>query len=244
MRMLLGVASMIAAAQISSSTERSILAAVEAGNPAALALLEKVVNINSGTHNFAGVRAVGDVFARELERLGFRTTWVDGAPFRRAGHLVAAHPGSGPKFLLIGHLDTVFETDSPFQKFQRLDGNKARGPGIIDMKGGDVIIVAARKALKSAGALDRMNVVVVRTGAEEDSGGPRPLALQGLVEAAHVAEYALGFEDGPGDPKFAVTARRGTSSWKLEVKARTGHSSQIFRADIGYGANYELARIL
>jgi glutamate carboxypeptidase len=241
--MLLG-ASLIVAAQIGSSTDRNVIAAVDAGNASALALLEKVVNLNSGTHNFAGVRAVGDVFAREFEGLGFRTRWVDGAPFKRAGHLVAEHPGPGPKILLIGHLDTVFETDSPFQKFQRLDGNRARGPGIIDMKGGDVIIVAALKALKSAGVLDRMHVVVVMTGDEEDSGDPQALARQALVDAAKGAEYALGFEDGPGDPKYAVTARRGTSSWKLEVKGRTGHSSQIFRPDIGYGANYELARIL
>src|SRR5262245_38335875 len=243
MRILL-CAALIAAAQISSSAERSIVSAVEAGNPAALALLEKVVNINSGTHNFAGVRAVGDVFRKEFDDLGFKTTWVDGAAFKRAGHLVAEHPGKGPRMLLIGHLDTVFEKDSPFQTFQRLDGNKARGPGIIDMKGGDVIIVAALKALKSAGVLDQMNLVVVMTGDEEDSGDPQALARKALVDAAQGAEYALGFEDGPGDPKFAVIARRGTSSWKLDVTGRTGHSSQIFRPDLGYGANYELARIL
>jgi glutamate carboxypeptidase len=84
----------------------------------------------------------------------------------------------------------------------------------------------------------------VMTGDEEDSGDPQAAARAALVDAAKGAEYALGFEDGPGDPKFAVTARRGTSSWKLEVTAKTGHSSQIFRSDIGYGANYELARIL
>src|SRR5439155_16806845 len=76
------------------------------------------------------------------------------------------------------------------------------------------------------------------------SGDPQVEARKALVDAATGAQYALGFEDGPGDPKFAVTARRGTSSWKLEVKAKTGHSSQIFRSEIGYGANYELARIL
>jgi len=243
MRILL-CAALIAAAQISSSTEKSIVSAADAGNAQALALLERVVNINSGTHNFAGVRAVGDAFRKEFDDLGFKTTWVDGAPFKRAGHLVATHPGPGPKILLIGHLDTVFEKDSPFQTFQRLDGNKARGPGIIDMKGGDVVIVAAMRALKSAGVLDRMNVVVVMTGDEEDSGEPQAMARQALVDAAQGAEYALGFEDGPGDPKFAVIARRGTSSWQLEVTGRTGHSSQIFRSDVGYGANYELARIL
>jgi glutamate carboxypeptidase len=235
---------LVALSQISSPAERAIVAAVDAGNGEALALLEKAVNINSGTHNFPGVRAVGALFRREFDALGFKTTWVDGAPFKRAGHLVAEHPGPGKRMLLIGHLDTVFERDSPFQSFQRIDEKSAKGPGIIDMKGGDVIIIAALKALKTAGLLKDMNIVVVMTGDEEDSGDPQAAARAALVDAAKGAEYALGFEDGPADPKFAVTARRGTSSWKLQVTAKTGHSSQIFRSDIGYGANYELARIL
>jgi glutamate carboxypeptidase len=235
---------LMALSQIAAAPERAIVSAVDAGSGAALTLLETAVNINSGTHNFAGVRAVGDLFRKEFDALGFKTTWVEGSGFKRAGHLVAEHPGAGPRTILIGHLDTVFERDSPFQKFQRIDDKTATGPGIIDMKGGDVIILAALKALKAAGALDRMNVIVVMTGDEEDSGEPQSAAREALVSAAKGAQYALGFEDGPGDPRFAVTARRGTSSWKLQVKAKTGHSSQIFRPELGYGANYELARIL
>jgi glutamate carboxypeptidase len=227
-----------------SGPERTIVSAVDAGNADALELLEKAVNINSGTHNFAGVRAVGDLFRKEFDALGFKTTWVDGSGFKRAGHLVADHPGKGPRIILIGHLDTVFERDSPFQTFKKIDEKTATGPGIIDMKGGDVIIVAALKALKSAGVLTDMNLVVVMTGDEEDSGDPQAAARAALVDAAKGAQHALGFEDGPGDPRFAVTARRGTSSWKLQVKGKTGHSSQIFRPELGYGANYELARIL
>jgi glutamate carboxypeptidase len=230
--------------QMSSPPERAIVTAVDSGNAAALTLLEAAVNINSGTHNFAGVRAVGDLFRKEFDALGFKTTWVDGAGFKRAGHLVADHPGKGPRIILIGHLDTVFERDSPFQQFRRIDDQTATGPGIIDMKGGDVIIIAALKALKAAGALDDLNVIVVMTGDEEDSGEPQAAARAALVDAAKGAQYGLGFEDGPGDPRFAVTARRGTSSWTLRVTGKTGHSSQIFREELGYGANYELARIL
>src|SRR4026207_1649663 len=133
------------AMQMSAPPERAIVSAADAGNAEALALLEKAVNINSGTHNFAGVRAVGDLFRQELDGLGFKTTWVDGAAFERAGHLVADHPGKGPRMILVGHLDTVFEPGSPFQKFQRVDDKTATGPGIIDMKGGDVIIIGALK---------------------------------------------------------------------------------------------------
>ncbi len=169
------VLSVIQAASL-TPPERAIVEHVDAHNADALALLERVVNINSGSQNFTGVQAVGRVFTAEFDALGFQTRWVDGAAFKRAGHLVADHPGAGPRILLIGHLDTVFEPDSPFQKFERLDGNKARGPGVIDMKGGDVIIVQALKALAAAGALKTMNVIVVMTGDEEDSGDPLSLA--------------------------------------------------------------------
>ncbi len=156
--------------------EARMVAFVDANNDAALKTLEQVVNINSGTQNFAGVREVGKIFQQEFDALGFKTQWVDGAPFKRAGHLVAEHAGPGPKLLLIGHLDTVFEPNSPFQKFERVDARYAKGPGIIDMKGGNVVIVQALKALQSIGALKTMNIVVVLTGDEEDAGEPLALA--------------------------------------------------------------------
>jgi glutamate carboxypeptidase len=227
-----------------SGDEKRLTAFVDKDNAQALALLERVVNINSGTQNFAGVQEVGKIFMREFDALGFRTRWVDGAPFKRAGHLVAEHPGSGPKILLIGHLDTVFERDSRFQKAERIGESELRGPGIIDMKGGDVIIVQALKALASTGTLKSMNVTVVMTGDEEDAGEPLEKARAALIEAAKGAVYAIGFEDGPMDPKLAVISRRGTTTWTLRVKGKPAHSSQIFRQDIGYGAIFEAARIL
>lgn len=236
--------SMIGLGLAQAPGERAVAQFIDAHNAEAVTLLEKAVNINSGTMNHAGVRAVGRLFQAEFDALGFKTTWVDGAPFQRAGHLVADHPGAGPRILLIGHLDTVFEADSPFQKFERVDANTAKGPGIIDMKGGDVVIIQALKALKSAGALASMNVIVVMTGDEEDAGTPRDKAREALVNAAKGAEYAIGFEDGDGNPAHAVTARRGTESWTLTVKAATGHSSQIFTPDMGNGAIFEAAKIL
>lgn len=210
----------------------------------ALALLERIVNINSGTMNIAGVRRVGDILRAELDSLGFTTTWVDGASFNRAGHLVAVHPGNGPKILLIGHLDTVFEPTSPFQKFERRGDSTARGPGIIDMKGGDVIIITALKALRDAGVLAGMNVTVVFDGDEEAAGSPTMAARQALVDAAQGAAVAIGFEDGAGDPTTAVVARRSATTWKLTATGLAGHASQIFRDDLGAGAVNEAARIL
>ncbi len=225
-------------------TESAILAAIEHDLPKALATLEQSVNINSGTMNFSGVRAVGDVFGAELAALGFQTQWVDGAGFNRAGHLVATSGTRGPKFLMIGHLDTVFAKGDDFQKFEPLGDDKIKGPGITDMKGGDVIIIAAIRALKNTGVLDNVSIKVVMTGDEESSGRPLSRSKKALVDAAIWADIALGFEDGDGNIKTAVVARRGSVGWALDVTGKASHSSQIFSDRVGYGAVLEAARIL
>jgi glutamate carboxypeptidase len=219
---------------------------VDAGAPAAVTLLERIVNINSGTHNFAGVRAVADALAPEFQRLGFTTRFNEGSSWNRAGHLIAERRGSGtgPKLLLIGHLDTVFEEDSPFQRFERVGRDSARGPGIADMKGGNVVMLLALKALQQAGVLDRLQVTAVFTGDEEDSGRPIDRARADLTNAADWADIALGFENGPEAPHVAVIARRGSTTWWLRTSGVPSHSSQVFSADVGSGAIYEMARIL
>jgi glutamate carboxypeptidase len=227
-----------------SAAERQLARAVDQRTPAAIALLERIVNINSGTHNLPGVRAVGDVLRAQFDSLGFTTRWVDQSAVKRAGHLVAEHPGPGPKILLIGHLDTVFEPSSPFQKFEKLADSTARGPGIIDMKGGDVIIVTALRALKDATLLGGMNITVVFDGDEEDAGRPLSDARRTLIDAAKGAVAAIGFEDGPGDPTKGVISRRGATNWTIRTSGTPGHASQIFRDDIGAGAIFEAARIL
>ena len=227
-----------------SAAERAVTRAVDAHNAEALVLLERIVNINSGTMNLAGVRSVADVLRPQLESLGFKTRWVDGASFQRAGHLIAEHPGPGPKILLIGHLDTVFEPSSPFQKFIRLNDSTATGPGVIDMKGGDVVMLFGLRALKDAGQLEKMNLTAVFDGDEEDAGRPLAAARRALIEAAAGASAAIGFEDGAGDPKSAVISRRSATEWKLTTTGYPGHASQIFHDDIGAGAIFEMSRIL
>lgn len=227
-----------------TTTERRLVASVDRHTTDAVALLQRVVDVNSGTFNLAGVRRTGELFATEFERLGLRTRWVDGAAWGRAGHLIAEHGTRGPKIVLVGHLDTVFEPTSPFQTFTRLDDSTASGPGICDMKGGDVIMLLALRALRDAGQLDRLRITVVLTGDEERTGEPRSLARADLWRAAEGADAAIGFEDGDGDPHRAIIARRGTSTWHLRVRGTPSHSSQVFSGDVGIGAVFEAARIL
>lgn len=207
-----------------------------------LALLRRAVNIKSQTLDVRGVRAVGSLFARELRALGFHTRWVSmPARMHRAGHLVAERRGtSGKRLLLIGHLDTVVEGDT--LGYAPLDSITAKGAGSSDMKGGDVVIVYALKALQRVGALDDATITVVMTGDEESTGDPLVLARAALVDAAKHSDVALGFEGGNrGD---ATVARRGASSWRLDVSGKGGHTAGIFSPSVGDGAIFEAARIL
>lgn len=226
--------------------ERRAVAAIDAAAPDALALLEQAVNQNSGTMNLDGVRAVGRIFEPRFRALGMETRWADGAAFHRAGHLVATRRGARAKHavLLIGHLDTVFEADSPFQRFRRLDDSTAAGPGVADMKGGDVVMLLALRGLEAAGALDRLDVRVVLDGDEENAGSPHEAARAELLAAARGCDVAIGFEDGAGRVHEAITARRGSGGWTLAVAGTRAHSSQLFRDGVGDGAIYEAARIL
>jgi glutamate carboxypeptidase len=227
-----------------SSAETKLAAAAKAQEARAVELLTQIVDINSGTMNFAGVRKVADILRPHFEALGFTTTWVDGKAFGRAGHLVAERKGSGRRILLIGHLDTVFEPHHPFQRAERVDQHILRGPGTADMKGGLVVGLAALTALKEAGLLDSLHITFVMHGDEEDSGAPVELARATIIEAAKAADVALGLENAADDPSTAVTARRSSGRWQLKVSGKSAHSSQIFSEGVGAGAVYELARIL
>jgi glutamate carboxypeptidase len=227
-----------------SPTEQKILQHIDASNDEAVAFLEHIVNMNSGTMNSEGVREVGRAFAPKFEELGFAVEWIDGKDFNRAGHLLAKRKGGSPHILLIGHLDTVFEPESPFQNYELISETKARGPGIADMKGGDVIIVQALAALHSAGVLDELTVTVMLIGDEERAGRPVSRARAALIEAAKAADIAIAFENGDNESETAVISRRGSSKWRLRVTGKAAHSSQIFRNDIGAGAIYEATRIL
>lgn len=208
-----------------------------------IAYLARVVDIPSGTMNAEGVRRVGAVFRASLDSLGFVTRWVTQDSVQRGGHLVAVHRGrSGrARLLLIGHLDTVYEGE---QFGWRLDpgDSTAHGAGSHDMKGGDIVMLYALRALAHAGALEDANVTVVLTGDEEEAGEPYSVSRRDLIEAGRGADAALSFESGGGGT--AVTARRSAGTWRLEVTARQGHSSGVFRDSVGYGAIYEMARIL
>ena len=232
-----------------SPAEQVMLRTVDAEQQRTTDMLQRWVDQNSGTMNLAGVEAVRRKVEPEFQELGFKTEWIDMKAAGRAGHLVARHTGSrrGKRLLLIAHLDTVFEPDSPFQRWVR-EGDRAHGPGAGDDKGGIAVIVAALRAMQAAGTLRQANITVFLTGDEEDAGNPLAISRRDLIAEGRKADVALDFEDlaqedGPDGPvDMGSTARRSAGSWTLTVTGRSAHSAGVGANN--YGAIYELARII
>ena len=163
------------------------------------------------------------MFRASLDSLGFTTQWV-------------AVPDAVGR---AGHLDTVVE---PAGANWVREDSSARAIGGADMKGGDVVILYALKALQTAGVLRDMNITIVFTGDEKHPGEPLADARRALVEAAQHSDVALAFE--AGNRSDATVARRGTSAWRVIATGRQAHSAGVFGDAAGYGAIYEVARIL
>ena len=231
-------------AQKLSRIEKKIVAKVNSYEQEAIDFLEKMVNINSGTMNLEGVKAVGQEFNDAFQAIDFDTRWIEmPAEMNRAGHLFASINGDkGKKILLIGHLDTVFEADSPFQTFERKD-SIAYAPGGNDMKGGDVVVLYALKALHELNLLKDASISVAFTGDEERTGKPLSISRKDLIDVAKASDIALGFETATGFNN-ATIARRGASGWKVETAGKRAHSSGVFSERTGAGAIFEMSRIL
>lgn len=179
-------------------------------------LLEKLVDINSGTQNVEGLEQVRSVLIPEFEALGFVTTSTDLGEGRKL--LSFQLPGSTPELLLVGHLDTVFEkTTGPAQRLRR-QGDRLSGPGVIDMKGGVVLMLDVLESLKDTGLLQHIKVVL---NDDEETGSPR--SKEALRQAAQGLRYALVFE--PGLPDGSVVASQSGVRWlRLTVKGRGAHA--------------------
>jgi len=179
----------IAMLQVASADDEAILAAIDQNFESQITFLEETVNQNSGTLNIEGVEAVGQMFTREFDAIGFDTRWIKQPDeLERGGHFVATKTfGRGPHLLLIGHLDTVFEKNSPFQSYSR-EGDTATGPGIGDMKGGNAVILYALKALLETDAPKAGKVTVFLTGDEESPGRPLSISRRDLIKAGKAAD--------------------------------------------------------
>ncbi|WP_156041299.1 M20/M25/M40 family metallo-hydrolase [Chondromyces apiculatus] len=206
---------------------------------AMLGLIERLVQVNSFTDNIEGGNAVGELLAAEINAIPGMRTWS--VPSQRyASHWFAeseaARGAEGGFVALVGHLDTVFPPGT-FEGFRR-DGELARGPGVLDMKGGLVVMIEALRALSAIGALPR---VPVRLGivSDEEVGSPEGRAL--LQQALSGAACALAFESGR-KADLIITSRKGTGAVRVVAHGKAAHAGNNHKD--GANAIWALARFV
>jgi glutamate carboxypeptidase len=196
-------------------------AAAEAARPAQLALLEQVVDIDSGTGDAPGGGRVADVLVPKLEALGMSVRRVPAEAPGLADNIVATLAGSGKgRVLMIGHLDTVFGPGTVAQRPFRIVGERAMGPGVSDEKGGVVEGLLALQLLGKLGFHDYARItLLIESSEERGSPGTRRL----IDELLRDADVELNLE--PGDPPDALTTwRKGSSSFEVRVHGRAAHA--------------------
>jgi glutamate carboxypeptidase len=228
-------------AQPLAELEERLQSHVKSDHERMLALLKETVSISSGSQDRAGLRKVSERFAQELEQLGFQLEWVEKPTYeiprwepRRSGdHLIARRGGPhGPHIVLLGHVDTIFEADSGFTEY-REQGDRARGPGVLDMKGGVVVMLGALRALQREGLLDRVRLTVI-LNADEETGS---LTSRAVIEReARGADAALVFEGSASGN--LVISRGGLGQFRIRVHGQAVHVANMQR---GVNAIQDLA---
>ena len=199
--------------------------------------LQRWVDVNTGSANLAGLEQFATLLPQQFAALGFTAETREGSmievpslgSFRSGPLIIARRPAtpteeeeeSAPRFLLIGHYDTVFEPGSPFQEFRRNRlGGRARGPGVADMKGGIVVMLFALRALYESGDLDLADWTVVLNADEElGSLGSR----ERIEREASAASYGFVFESAHAGGAM-VRSRRGLGQFHLAVQGVAAHA--------------------
>jgi len=193
-------------------------------------LLERIVNINSGTRNIEGLDAVRQVLIPEFEKLGLAATTLE----LEDGHKLLSMmvPGGSPELLLMGHIDTVFGKEFEFQGYERR-GDSIYGPGVIDMKGGIVLMLGLLQAYKGSDQLGKFMVLI---NDDEEIGSPYSNAQVKEL----VADVKAGLVFEPGLPGGAVVTSHSGVHWlTLTVEGRAAHAG--LEPEKGINACVELA---
>jgi glutamate carboxypeptidase len=202
--------------------------------------LAELVRINSFTGNVEGGKEVGQMLAGLFTVDGFSPTCVPSKSGKYADHLVVASTWkseSKSPIALVGHLDTVFPPGT-FEGFRR-DGDLARGPGVLDMKGGLVVVAWALRALAEVGASTVLPPVKVVVVSDEEIGSPEGRKV--IAKAIRGATGALVFEAGrKGDA--IITRRKGTGAITLVATGKAAHAGNAHQE--GVNAIWALAKVI
>ncbi|MGH6944718.1 MAG: M20 family metallopeptidase [Geminicoccaceae bacterium] len=206
--------------------EREVLAWLEAQYPAMIELLGAVVNTDSNSYDKPGVDAVIARFRRHLDERGLAAQPIETAPVSGArfgdclkATLPASDGDAGDRVLLLGHCDTVFPKGEVARRPFRVEGNRAYGPGVADMKAGLVMNTFVLEALARSGGARHPLAALYTSDEEIASGASRP-----VIEAAAKGTRAV-FNAEPGRPSGnLVSGRKGAMFLTIETTGVAAHS--------------------
>ena len=191
-------------------------------------MIERITNINSGSLNKPGVNEMAELFSRELQQLGFSISTLPGETIAMpscpgseytidvADHVLASKTGNGTRLLLMGHLDTVFPPNSPFQTFRR-EGDTMYGPGVSDMKGGLVVMLYALKALNEFSHLQDKSITLL-LNSDEEVGSLS--SRKYLEQQALLHDYGLVYEPGTS----LIRQRKGLGQARFVISGKASHA--------------------
>lgn len=203
----------------------------------AIRFLETLVNQDSGTYDRAGVNQVGEILARAYEDLGFSVGRIQQSEF--GDHLLASlgSQGEGKSLLCVGHMDTVYPTGTAGSRPFRIDGHRATGPGVLDMKGGLTVLLFALRALADTDSpAFRGTRFSVFINSDEEIGSPSSRRL--ITDLAERHDAAMVLEPArPGGE--CVIGRKGVGHFRLEVSGRQAHAGS--QPELGINAIWEMA---
>ncbi|AQV96572.1 glutamate carboxypeptidase [Cupriavidus necator] len=212
-----------------------VLSAAEGYRGEALHLLERLVNIDSGTGNEAGLSQIGTIVADELRKAGAKVETVPATPAVGI-NILATWKGTGKaRILLMAHMDTVFKDGTARAKPFHIKDNRAYGPGVMDDKGG---IVAGLYAMKILQQLDfkQYGQVTLLLNTNEETGSKGTRAL--IEREAKQHDVSLNLE--PGRPADGLVVwRKGSGTAEIDVKGKAAHAGVA--PESGRNAATELA---
>jgi len=194
---------------------------VDARRPRFLAELETLVNIDCGSYTPAGVNQVADFVTDALRALGAQVERVPHVPSdaRQLGDVVIGRlTGDGPRLLLIGHMDTVFDEGTAAERPYRSDGERAFGPGVTDMKAGLLAGIHAIAALHQAGTRPSITFVA---NPDEEIGSPFSTSFIRTLAPRHDVALVLECARANGD---IVSSRKGIADYHLSLVGRAAHA--------------------
>lgn len=219
----------------SADPHKQIQADAEQYKAEALKLLERLVNIDSGSGYEPGLTQVRDIAVDELKQLGFGIELVPDK-VANSSHVVATLKGTGKaKILLMAHMDTVFKAGSAAERPFHIKDGRAYGPGVADDKGGVVAAIYALKILKKQGFNDYAQITVL-LDASEESGSETAYEL--IRKTAKVHDVTLNLEPGRAADGLVVW-RKGSAKASVEVKGKASHAGVA--PELGRNAAMELA---